>query len=227
MQIGEILKAALSEAESTRDRSVQIEIGASSIGGCKAQAWHIVNQTQKTNHDTEKLASMLGTAMHTLISEAMANYDVFDDFVIEKELVTDELKGHCDFYSRSQKLVADWKTTTLKGLAKFPTPQQKMQVNLYGYLLTENGYEVEQVALVGIPRDGRTADIRVWQDKYSPYQAQKGLAWLKEIKAMDSPPPPERPAFIFCQHYCSYYDKTGEIGCQGKFIQRMQLLVTM
>jgi len=216
MLIGEVLKAALSDAESTRGRSTQVEIGASSIGGCRAQAWHIINQTEKTNHDTERLASMLGTAMHTLISEALETYDVFDDFVIEKELLTDDLKGHCDFYSKSAKLVADWKTTTLKNLAKFPTPQQKMQVHLYGYLLTENGYEVEDVALVAIPRDGRTGDIRVWQDKYSPYQAQKGLAWLKEIKAMETPPPPERSAAFFCRDFCQFYDATGEIGCKGK-----------
>jgi hypothetical protein len=219
MDIVKTLTTALKDADSVRDRSTQVEIGASSIGGCKAQAWHIINQTPKTNDNTESLATILGTAIHSVIAEALEKYDVFgDDFMIEQEFNTDLLKGHVDFYSRSAKLIADWKTTSLKGLAKFPTAQQKMQVNLYGYLLTQNGYEVEQVALVAIPRDGKMSDIRVWQDKYSPYQAEKGLAWLKDIQAMDSPPPPERPAFIFCKNYCSYYDKTGEVGCPGKSI---------
>lgn len=217
MDIVKTLTTALKDADSVRGRSTQVEIGASSVGGCKAQAYHIINQTPKTNENTESLATILGTAIHSVIAEALIKYDVFgDDFMIEQGFSTDELKGHCDFYSRSAKLVADWKTTSLKNMAKFPTPQQKMQVHLYGYLLTQNGYEVEQVALVAIPRDGKMGDIRVWQDKYSPYQAEKGLAWLREIKAMETPPPPERSAQYFCSGYCQFYDPTGVTGCKGK-----------
>jgi Domain of unknown function DUF83 len=217
VDIVKTLTTALREADSVKDRSVQVEIGASSVGGCRRQAWHIINQTPKTNHDTENLSAILGTAIHHTIQEALLALDLFgEDFLIEQEFSVPELKGHCDFYSRSAKLVADWKTTTLKGLAKFPSAQQKMQVQLYGHLLTQNGYEVEQVALVAIPRDGKMSDIKVWQAPYDQAEADQGLAWLNEIKEMQSPPPPERSAVFFCQNYCSYYDRTGEIGCQGK-----------
>ena len=67
MNIIKTLTTALKEADEQRDRSVQVELGASSVGGCKAQAWHILNQTPKTNHDTESLAAIIGTAMHTAI----------------------------------------------------------------------------------------------------------------------------------------------------------------
>ena len=217
MELVEVLKSALVQADNARARSEQVEIGASSIGGCRAQAWHIINQTPKTNERTEKLAAIFGTAIHSAIQEALLSFDVFgDDFLLEGEFKTAELKGHCDFYSRENRLVADWKTTTLKWLQKFPTRQQKIQVNLYGYLLRSNGYDVERVALVGIPRDGKMSDIVKWEDNYSQELVDEGLNWLAEVKAMPTAPLPERPARIFCASYCSYYDPTGEKGCIGK-----------
>ena len=77
MDIVKTLTTALREADSQRERSVQTELGASSVGGCRTQAWHILNQTPKSNFDTESLAAIMGTAMHTVIAEALAAHDVF------------------------------------------------------------------------------------------------------------------------------------------------------
>lgn len=217
MDIVKTLVAALDGYETDRDR--QVEIGASSVGGCRRQAYHIIHQTPTTNHDTETLAALLGTAIHALVADALAKYDLFgEDYLIEQEFSNERLKGHVDFYSRSRKLVADWKTVTLKKIADGwkPTAQQKMQVNLYAYLMIEAGYEVERVALVAIPRDGKKRDIVAWESDYDPELALKGFTWLKEIYAMQSPPAPERNPVFFCRDYCQFYDESGEIGCQGK-----------
>jgi len=217
MDIIKTLTTALKEADNQRARSTQVELGASSVGGCRAQAWHIINQTPKINEGTESLAAILGTAIHNTVQEALQSYDLFgEDYLLEQGFETPELKGHCDFYSRKDKLVVDWKTTSLKNLSKFPSAQQKMQVQLYGYLLTKNGLEVETVALCAIPRDGRMRDIKVWQAPYDESVAVEGLQWIAEIKAMESAPPPERSAAFFCRDYCSYYDPSGKIGCTGK-----------
>jgi len=217
MDIIKTLTTALKEADNQRARSTQVELGASSVGGCRAQAWHIINQTPKINEGTESLAAILGTAIHNTVQEALQSYDLFgEDYLLEQGFETPELKGHCDFYSRKDKLVVDWKTTSLKNLPKFPSAQQKMQVQLYGYLLTKNGLEVETVALCAIPRDGRMRDIKVWQAPYDESVALEGLQWIAEIKAMESAPPPERSAAFFCRDYCSYYDPSGKIGCTGK-----------
>jgi Domain of unknown function DUF83 len=217
MDIIKTLTTALKEADNQRARSTQVELGASSVGGCRAQAWHIINQTPKINEGTESLAAILGTAIHNTVQEALQSYDLFgEDYLLEQGFETPELKGHCDFYSRKDKLVVDWKTTSLKNLPKFPSAQQKMQVQLYGYLLTKNGLEVETVALCAIPRDGRMRDIKVWQAPYDESVALEGLQWIAEIKAMESAPPPERSAAFFCRDFCSYYDPSGKIGCTGK-----------
>ena len=218
MDIIKTLTTALNDADSQRERSVQVELGASSVGGCRAQAWHILNQTPKTNHNTEKLSAIMGTAMHTAIYEALKAHDVFgDDYILEEGFSDEHFKGHCDFYSRKAETVYDWKTVTLEKLAKggLPTPQQKMQVNIYASLIAKQ-YPVKRVGLVFIPRDGKMSDIVAWEDDYNPALVETARNWVSEVKAMQSPPAPERSARFWCANYCNYYDKTGEIGCKGK-----------
>lgn len=218
MDIVKTLQTALVAADSQRDRSLQVEIGASAIGGCRTQAWHTINGTPTTNEGTESLAAIIGTAIHDTVQKALSAYDLFgEDFLLEEALQLPELKGHADFYSKSGRLVADWKTTTLKKIANgtYLDKQKKIQVQLYAKMLAEK-YPVERVALVFIPRDGRMRDIVVWEDIYRPELANEGLAWLREVKAMETAPAPERSAQYFCRDFCKFYDETGAVGCKGK-----------
>ena len=215
MDLFEMVTKSLVATDQDRDRSQQVEIGASSVGGCRRQAWHIINQTPKTNTNTENLAAILGTAIHAHLAEAIKFSDPFgDNFLIEQEVRTEDLKGHVDLYIKSAKKVVDWKTITKKKIKEFPSEQQIMQINLYGYLLKANGYEVNTVALVGISRDGTMKDIKVWEESYNEDLALQGLEWLKDVKAMVQAPAPEKNVF-FCRNYCSYYDATGVTGCTG------------
>lgn len=216
MDIQNLLKIALYEQDGQRARSQQTTLGASSVGGCRRQAWNILNEVPKTNYDTEHLAAIIGTAIHSTIAGAMEAADPFgEDFLIEQGFETDLLKGHCDLFIKSTGTVIDWKTTTKGKLAKFPDDQQRMQVQLYGYLIEEAGHMVNEVALVAIPRDGQTKDIKVHSEPYSREMAQQGLDWIEEVKSMDKPPAPEKSAF-FCRNYCSWFDPTGSVGCPGK-----------
>jgi CRISPR/Cas system-associated exonuclease Cas4 (RecB family) len=216
MDIHGLLKTALVENDNARERSLQTELGASSVYGCKRQAWSIIRQVPKTNHDTESLAAIIGTAVHATIAEAMKNIDVFgDDFLIEQGFSTPDLKGHCDLFIKSTGVVIDWKTTTKSKLSKFPTDQQRMQVQLYGYLIEEAGHKVNIVSLVGIPRDGQMKDVKVHHEPYNRDEALKGIQWIKDIQNTIYPPEPERPR-QFCKSFCEWYDETGIAGCTGK-----------
>lgn len=215
MDLKNLITESLTATDKERDRSRQVEIGVSSLGGCKRQAWHILQQTEKTN-ETESLAAILGSAIHAHISEAIKYADPFgEDFVIEERVENEKIRGHVDLYIKSAKTVVDWKTKTMKGLEKFPSTQEKWQVNVYAALLEESGFPVERVALVGIPRDGTMADIKVWQADRDPKIADKAFAWLADVQGRETAPDPERP-ITFCRSYCSYYDETGFIGCPGK-----------
>jgi hypothetical protein len=126
------------------------------------------------------------------------------------------MKGHIDLYIKDEGLVVDWKTTTKSGMRYFGSEQQRFQIHTYGWLLEKNGYEVKEVALVGIPRDGKMQDIQVMREKYNPDIAQQGIAWLdgiKQIVTTNSPAPSPEKYAKWCTNYCPYFDRTGEIGC--------------
>ena len=215
MDIQMLLKTALVDNDKARDRSLQKEIGASSVYGCSRQAWNIIHAQEKTNFNTESLGAIIGTAVHAVLAEAMKEQDVWgDDFLIEEEFKTPDLKGHIDLYIKSARMVIDWKTTTKKNMSKFPSEQQRMQVQLYGYLLEENGYTVDTVALCAIPRDGWMKDVKVHSEPYNREVALQGIEWVRNLQNQLSPPKPEKH-HNFCKDFCEFYDASGEKGCPG------------
>jgi len=216
MNIELLLKTALKDNDRSRERSQQTQLGASSVGGCRRQAFHILNATPKTNHDTENLAAIIGTSLHATIAEAMKKMDVFgDDFLIEQEFNTPDLKGHCDLFIKSTGTVIDWKTTSKKNIASFPSDQQRMQVQLYGYLIEEAGHKVNEVCLVAITRDGTFGHTKVHKEPYDREMALQGIEWIKDIQGMTIAPEPEKPRG-FCRSYCEWYDESGTAGCPAK-----------
>lgn len=212
-----MLIKSLNAYDAQRDRSQQVEVGPSAIGGCRRRVWHDLKQSPKTNRETESLAAILGTFIHAGVEEAIKREDPFgDNFLIEIEVQDGDLKGHCDLFIRDKGLVVDWKTTKMKSLRYFPSQQQRMQVQVYGYLLSKMGYKVNDVSLVAIPRDGEMSNIKAHIESYDEALALEGLAWLDEIKKVvenNEPAPEPGERLSFCQKYCSYFDATGEIGC--------------
>jgi len=211
----ELIKAVTASSKGS-SRSLQKQVGPSEIGGCRRKTWLKINGYQSTNPNTLRLSAIMGTAIHTYIQEAFERQDPFKErYILEGEFEYEGLMGHVDMYDKENCEVVDWKTVKKTNLTYFPSKQQRMQVQLYGYLLTKNGTEVKTVTLVAIPRDGDERDIVYHSEPYDESVALAGLAWLKEVQEMTEAPAPEKDAF-FCQHYCNFYDKTGMVGCTGK-----------
>jgi hypothetical protein len=217
IDINQMLTKSLLAYDGQRDRSKQVEVGPSSIGGCRRQVYHILKQTPKVNTETESLASILGTFIHSGIAEAIKREDPFgDNFIIEQEVTFGNIKGHVDLFIKDQGLVVDWKTTKKTALRYFPKLQQRLQVQVYGYLLAQNGHDVKNVSLVAIPRDGLMTEIRAHMEPYDEALALEGLSWLNDLRALvaqngAAPEPTEN--LRFCASYCDFYDPTGEVGC--------------
>lgn len=218
IELNDLLSKSLNAYDKNRDRSKQVEIGPSSIGGCRRQVYYQLTEAPKTNPDTEALAAILGTFIHTGIADAIKREDPFgDNFLIEQMFEYEGLKGHCDLFIKDIGLVVDWKTTKKKSLRYFPSEQQRWQVQLYGYLLTKNGHTVNEVSLVAVPRDGEMAEIRSHREPYDEEMALAAIKWLEEVKQLakaNTPPPAEKWAG-FCSNYCSYYEASGVTGCPG------------
>ena len=217
MDIVQDLISNLRAYDESRERSLQVELGASSLGGCRRQAWHIIKGTPRTNHNTDFLAALFGTAMHAIIADSFTRADIFGDrYLVEKEFRSPEILCHADLVTQGEKHLTDWKTNTLKAMAKFPTTQQKWQANVNAYCAKNEGIEIETVSLVAIPRDGSIWDIEKWEEPFNQNYVDEALAWKEDVESREEPPAPERPAYVYCRKFCKFYDKTGEIGCQGR-----------
>lgn len=209
-----LLVQALHEQDKSRPRSKQTKVGPSSIGGCRRKVWSQINGVEPVNPDTLRLAAVMGTAIHSVAEQAMHRIDPWGErFELEVEVEYDGLTGHVDVYAHLDEDVVDWKTTTKKGLASFPSKQQRWQVQVYAHMLTQAGRNVKRVVLVGIPRDGNENDIVEYAEDYDPVVAEEALAWLADVESRTGPPAPEKDPVSFCSNYCEFY---GPGGCLGK-----------
>ena len=219
----ELLLHVLHSKDASRDRSMQTEVGPSEIGGCKRKVWYRLNAQPHTNENQSKLAAIMGTAIHAAIEEAIGAIDPEGkEYLVETEVAYGDMKAHVDLFVPSTGAVIDWKTSKIKNLGYFPSNQQRWQVQLYGYLLSKNGYEVKTVNLVAIARDGSEKDIKVHTEPYDESMALAALSWLANVKASTVLPEPEKDQ-SFCKDYCQYYDETEQMGCGGLKKERIVL----
>jgi len=219
----ELLLHVLHAKDASRDRSMQTEVGPSEIGGCKRKVWYRLNAQPHTNDNQSKLAAIMGTAIHAAIEDAIGSLDPeAKEYLVETEVAYGDMKAHVDLFVPSTGAVIDWKTSKIKNLGYFPSNQQRWQVQLYGYLLSKNGYEVKTVNLVAIARDGSEKDIKVHTEPYDEVMALAALSWLANVKASETLPEPEKDE-SFCKDYCQYYDASGEMGCTGLKKERIVL----
>ena len=219
----ELLIEVLRAKDATRSRSVQTQVGPSELGGCRRKVWYRLNAQVETNDNELKLAAIMGTAIHATIEEALALADPScEKYVVESEVEYNGMKAHIDLWIPETGAVVDWKTSKVKNLSYFPSKQQRWQVQIYGYLLAQNGHTVNTVNLVAIARDGAEKDVKVHSEPYDEDIALEAMEWLTEIKGMESAPEPEKDE-SFCKHYCQYYDASGMMGCVGLKKERIVL----
>jgi hypothetical protein len=192
---------ALIAYDNGRARSQQTAIGVSQLGGCRRQVWHKLQGDQGSN-PTLRLPSILGTAIHSQIEKVMANEKVMIEHRVE---IDGYPPATIDYFDPETGEIVDWKTITLKGVDWFVTKQKRWQVQTYGYLMHLAGFEVKQVTLVGIPRDGTENDIIIHSEPFDPSIAEQAFEWLKEIQDMTEAPKPEREPISFCAKYCEFY----------------------
>jgi hypothetical protein len=182
-----------------------------------------LNAQPETNENQSKLAAIMGTAIHAAIEDAIGHIDPEGkEYLVETEVAFGDMKAHVDLFVPSTGAVIDWKTSKVKNLSYFPSTQQRWQVQVYGYLLAKNGYEVKTVNLVAIARDGSEKDVKVHTEPYDEAIALQAFEWLNQVKGSTTLPEPEKDQ-SFCKDYCQYYDATETMGCGGLKKERIVL----
>ena len=211
----ELLLSVLHQKDASKSRSKQKQVGPSEIGGCRRKVWYRLNDQPETNENLSKLAAIMGTAIHAEIEKSIASVDpTGQKYMVETEVEYGDIKAHVDLFVPETGDVIDWKTVKVKNLSYFPSTQQRWQVQVYGYLLSKNGYKVNRVSLCAIARDGDERDVKVHTEDYDEAMALEALNWLEVVKATETAPEPEKDEF-FCQSYCQFYDASGQLGCVG------------
>jgi len=219
----ELLINVLRAKDASRSRSVQTQVGPSELGGCRRKVWYRLNAQPETNNNELKLAAIMGTAIHAAIEEAIGAIDPKGEkYVVEAEVQHGDMKAHVDLFIPESGDVIDWKTSKIKNLGYFPSTQQRWQVQVYGYLLSKNGYDVKNVNLVAIARDGDERDIKWHTEPYDEAMALEALGWLAAVKEAATAPDPEKDE-SYCKFYCKYYDASGEMGCVGLKKERIEV----
>ena len=213
--VKELLLSVLHEKDASKSRSKQKQVGPSEIGGCRRKVWYKLNDQPETNDNLSKLAAIMGTAIHAEIEKAIESVDPNGEkYKVELEVEYGDIKAHIDLFVPETGDVIDWKTVKVRNLSYFPTMQQRWQVQVYGYLLAKNGYAVNRVSLCAIARDGDERDVKVHTEAYDESIALEALGWLAAVKEAAEAPAPEKDA-SYCQHYCKFYDASGQMGCVG------------
>jgi CRISPR/Cas system-associated exonuclease Cas4 (RecB family) len=97
------------------------------------------------------LMRSLGSITHGLLET-----DNVEDGLVEHTFHVDGVVGTVDRYYASSKRIVDYKTTRWLKPGNLPYGSHEAQVNIYAYLMRENGYEVDSGAIQYIDLSGPT-----------------------------------------------------------------------
>lgn len=185
------MREVLAALDASRPRSLQISLGPSELGTpCQRQiAMKLVGLPRQPEDKRPAWAPMQGTAIHTLMEEALQFHNAqlaHPRWVIEERLeidpglpgAVDPLYGHGDAFDTDYGTVVDWKyvgVTTLREVKRktipneqLVKPEYRVQGHLYGYGHERAGRDVRWIRLVFLARSHDYADSVEWTERYDP-----------------------------------------------------------
>lgn len=227
-------------ADAARPRSRQEAPGPSTLGHtCDRHLAYKSRRTRKVSQVGDPLIAIIGTAAHSWMEEAVQYYNKTlgrERFITERKVKMwlpddTEVQGTADCYDTDDGRVLDWKFLGADALKTIKRGQPSLgyvrQTHLYGLGYQHEGFEVKEVALIGIPRSGRLSDIVAWRAPYDPDIAMQtldryhGISKLPDQLEVDDDesrwgwiPTGDNPP---C-HFCPYYrpgEPVSSTGCPG------------
>jgi hypothetical protein len=185
-----VMRDVLGDLDASRPRSMQTRLGPSELGTpCQRQVgMKLAGIPRRPEDKRPPWAPMQGTAMHTLMEEALQFHNRQlgrDRWVIEEKLTVDPglpgvepITGHGDAFDTDTGTVVDWKyvgVTTLREVKRktipneqLVKPEYRVQAHLYGRGHERAGRDVRWVRLVFLARSHDYADSTEWTEPYNP-----------------------------------------------------------
>lgn len=139
--------------------STRPDIHATDLVGCSLRSfWSKSRQPAEYPHSM--LMRSLGTITHGLLEDSNTE-NTYTELTYE----VDGVVGTIDRYYRDTKRLVDYKTTRWLKPSNLPYGSHKVQVNIYAYLMRENGEEVDSAFVQYIDLSGpskcRTCKVAV------------------------------------------------------------------
>lgn len=197
----------LNRLDAQRPRTMQTEMGMSSLGACRRQAaYHSQGYPADPEFADNGIQAMLGTAVHEALAQA-ARLFIPGAMAENIEVGFAGLKGHPDLYVDST--VRDYKTLgfgiQLEARRSFGPPQRdRWQVHTYGAGLVLRGYPVHTVQIDYIDRG--SGEEYLFEEPFSLDVVEEAVRWLRDIR--DTPvhvqPRDFRPDSGTCLH-CQFF----------------------
>lgn len=228
--LGDEIRFNIENVGRTSPRSQQRAIGPSEVGApCIRRMGYRLLEAEPTNEPDTWLAQ-IGTWVHAGIAKVYEDINASLDeprFLIEQRVqITKDLAGSVDLYDKKLKMVLDWKVVGDTSLKKYkkdgPSNQYRVQAHLYGMGLFNEGYDVETVAIVFLPRGGNLRQMHIWSEAFDPHIAMDGIERLRDarkvIEVAGTGALATMPTDASLCHYCPYFLPASTqlaVGCPG------------
>ena len=188
-------------------RSRQKRIGPSEIGvPCDRRLGYKLAGVPEVNRVGDvPWKPYVGTAVHEQMANVMARHELqrlaedgasprwhVEERVSVGEVNGVEITGSCDLFDEHAGDQWDWKFTTRNKIREEyrphgPGDQYRIQAHLYGRGWQRAGYQVRNVGVIFMTRDGEFTDRHVWHQPYDEQVALDALDRLGSIAlALDS-----------------------------------------
>lgn len=188
--IARALQNAVIDASNNAPRSRQRALGPSEYGDpCARRLAYKLMDEPKTNTDSDPWASIIGTATHAWLADAL----IADNqrcgetrWLVEHRLdIRPGLTGSCDAYYAPRCAIVDHKVVGPTKLREYrisgPSEQYRKQVHLYGYGYARLGLPVHEVAIAFYPRAGQLSGLHVWSEPYDQQIAVDAMGRVDQI----------------------------------------------
>lgn len=182
--IAAALRSAILDQANLAPRSQQRALGPSEYGeNCARKLAYRLMDEDKTNTDSDPWASILGTAGHAWLAEALeADNERSGElrWLIERRLeIRPGLEGSCDAYDVRRHAVVDHKIVGPAKLREYkvsgPSAQYRKQVHIYGKGYARLGLPVQEVAIAFYPRAGQLSGMHVWSEPFDEAIADEAI----------------------------------------------------
>lgn len=182
----------IADAILNQPRSLQTKIGPSELGlPCARRLIHkIAGEVPPERSVPWK--PYIGTAMHTQLEQV---FKVLPGWHTERKVSIgmagdEEITGHSDLFHEATGTVIDWKLVSKSRIATYrhsgPGMQYETQGHCYGRGWQREGYEVHQVKIVFLSREGEFKDAHIWTADYDEEIAVNALARYAGLKVLVS-----------------------------------------